>query len=109
MNNVIDKFTPAGVRSVFASTDLGLAGLSGLAFDSAGNLYVANTLGKNIERFTPDGVGSLFANTPGSAPQGLAFTDDAGVPLPLANLPEPAALSLLNGYATLLRRRCASM
>ena len=34
----------------------------GLAFDSAGNLYVANQ-GGHIQKFTPDGVGSLFANT----------------------------------------------
>ena len=33
----IYKFTPSGVRSVFAST--GLNHPSGLAFDSTGNLY----------------------------------------------------------------------
>ena len=46
----------------------------------------------------PGGVASVFASTGLSAPQGLAFTDDAGVPLPLANqrvLPEPSTFALL--------------
>jgi DNA-binding beta-propeller fold protein YncE len=39
IDNTIEKFTPGGVASVFAST--GLHNPIGLAFDSAGNLYVA--------------------------------------------------------------------
>ena len=34
-----------------------------MAFDSAGNLYVANSYGNTIGKFTPDGVGSVFAST----------------------------------------------
>src|ERR1700719_3118385 len=66
----IQKFTPGGMGSVFAS---GLRAPRGLAFDTAGNLYVANYCGNTIEKFTPGGVGSVFANSGLSGPQGLAF------------------------------------
>src|SRR5213592_4400993 len=51
----IYEFTPNGVRSTFAS---GLAGA--LAFDKAGNLFVAN--GDSIYKFTPSGMRSIFAS-----------------------------------------------
>src|SRR6266566_4101932 len=55
----IYEFTPAGVRSTFAS---GLDGPEGLAFDSAGNLFVADTFTSGaIYKFTPDGMRSTFA------------------------------------------------
>ena len=58
-NNTIERFTPGGVGSVFAS---GLNEPYGLAFDTAGNLYVANFVSSDtIEQFTPGGVGSVFA------------------------------------------------
>jgi hypothetical protein len=50
---------------------------TGLACDSAGNLYVANAGNNTIEKFTLAGVGSVFAGTGPSYPQGLAF-DSAG-------------------------------
>ncbi len=83
-NGSIEKFTPAGVASVFAM-DPGdgsvLSGPEGLAFDSAGNLYVAND-GGWIEKFTTNGTPSLFASDPGdgsvlNGPDGLAF-DSSG-------------------------------
>jgi hypothetical protein len=55
--NTIEKYTPQGVGSVFATAGMGYAGL---AFDSLGNLYTANS--GTIEKFTPDGVGTLFAS-----------------------------------------------
>ena len=74
-SNTIDKFTPGGTGSVFASSGLNFP--FSLAFDSAGNLYAANYGDNTIERFTPGGVGSVFASTGLSLPEGLAF-DSAG-------------------------------
>src|SRR5438477_471506 len=74
-DNTIERFTPGGVSSVFAST--GLNGPLCLAFDTAGNLFVVNTGDETIEKFTPGGVGSLFASTGLSGARGLAF-DSAG-------------------------------
>ena len=48
----------------------------GLAFDSTGNLFVANYGSNAIERFTPGGVASFFAGNVNS-PFDLAF-DSAG-------------------------------
>jgi hypothetical protein len=53
--DAIVRITPAGAVSVFA--DLGNDEPRGLAFDSAGNLYVAR-YGDSMEKFTPDGVAS---------------------------------------------------
>jgi len=101
----IEKFTPGGFGSVFATT--GLSGPKGLAFDSAGNLYVGNNNLGSIEKFTPAGVGSPFvAHTGTSFPDYLAFTDDAGAPLPLANqVPEPASVGAIVIVALALTRR----
>jgi sugar lactone lactonase YvrE len=75
-DNSIEKFTPGGVGTVFAS---GLNNPAGLAFDSSGNLFVAEYVGNNdgmIEKFTPGGVGSVFTSGL-NGPVGLAF-DGAG-------------------------------
>jgi len=73
----------------------------GLAFNSAGDLFVANQLGNDIIEFTPGGVGSIFASGLAN-PIALAFQ---GETLPV---PEPSALGLLAFGVfgiTLLRRR----
>jgi DNA-binding beta-propeller fold protein YncE len=73
------------VCSIFAST--GLDSPEGLAFDSAGNLYVANADYNTIEKFGTNSVGSVFASTGMDSPKGLAF-DSAGnlyVAEPLSN------------------------
>lgn len=63
------------MHGVFASTGINFA--MGLAFDSKGNLYVANNGGSTIEKFAPDGTDlGVFANNV-SRPTGLAF-DAAG-------------------------------
>ena len=109
-NNTIEKFSSTGTYlGVFASS--GLNGPLGLAFDSAGNLYAANANARTIEKFSSTGtdLGAFAVGLAGS-PQYLAFTDDAGVPLKLANqVPEPATWALLGlGLPALLgfsRRR----
>ena len=69
----MSKVTPAGVVSAFAS---GFDDPVGLAFDAAGNLYVANLLDNTVSEVTPAGVVSTFA-AGFSGPAGLAF-DSAG-------------------------------
>ena len=68
----INKFTPDGTRSTFAT------GLNprGLAFDSAGNLFATDLSTNGIYKFAADGTRSTFA-TGLNQPYGLAF-DSAG-------------------------------
>jgi DNA-binding beta-propeller fold protein YncE len=68
----IAKFSPAGVPAPFAN-DPGqsyvYANAQGMAFDSAGNLYVANYYDGTVMKFDKNGNGSVFAsglNTPES-------------------------------------------
>ena len=70
----IFKYTPSGTRTIFAS---GLYGPEGLAFNSEGNLFEADTgLEGDVYEFTPAGVQSTFASGLYSATE-LAF-DSAG-------------------------------
>ena len=66
-DNIIE-FTPSGVQSTFAS---GLSYPQGLAFNSAGNLFVSEQ-GGNIYEFTTGGARSIFASGLNN-PVGLAF------------------------------------
>src|SRR5438477_1420667 len=76
----IYKFTRAGVRTTFAS---GLDDPSALAFDSAGNLFVANihtvvqdrTFNGALYKFTASGARTMFSGL--TDPQALAF-DNVG-------------------------------
>jgi DNA-binding beta-propeller fold protein YncE len=65
---VIYEYASNGTRSAFAT---GLDSPIGLAFDSSGNLYVANSGGSggSIEKFAPNGSSTIFAL--GTNPQGL--------------------------------------
>ena len=116
------RFTTSGSGSFFAFD--GLHGPGGLAFDGTGNLYAANAASPNptfpnyfIEKFTTSGSNSVFAKSGLSQPQFLAFTNDAGVPLKLANqqVPEPSTwamlcggLGMLMGFKRLARSRSSS-
>jgi sugar lactone lactonase YvrE len=78
-NNSIRKITPAGMVSTFA----GMAGQSGnldgpggnaqfyhpqgIAVDSAGNVYVADTANNTIRKITPAGMVSTFAGMAGQS------------------------------------------
>src|SRR4030095_848971 len=72
-NGNIDEFTPNGVRSTFAS---GLTSPFALAFDSGGNLFVADEGSGAVYKLTPTGVRTTFALGL-SVTVGLAF-DSAG-------------------------------
>ena len=69
----MSKVTPAGVVRTFAS---GFNAPDALAFDAAGNLYVANESNGTVSEVTPAGQASTFASG-FSSPDGLAF-DAAG-------------------------------
>jgi hypothetical protein len=70
--SAIETFTTNGVGSVFAS---GLVSPGGMAFDSAGNLFVSLAYGSKIEEITPGGGTSTFATGASglNVPTGLAF------------------------------------
>ena len=67
--------------------------------------FVSDDWNYTIDKFTPGGVGTVFASSGFNFPRSLAFTDDAGVPLPMANLPEPASLWLLGLAGVVVIRR----
>jgi hypothetical protein len=71
----IVKFTPGGVQSPFAA---GLNSPQGLAFDGAGNLFVAELTTGNILKFTPTGARSTFT-TVAASPRSLVFDRDGNL------------------------------
>ncbi|OWK39899.1 IPT/TIG domain-containing protein [Fimbriiglobus ruber] len=60
---------PSPTVTTFAS---GFTGPEGVAFDAAGNLYVADTFADTVDKVTPGGVVSTFASGI-TAPEALAF------------------------------------
>ena len=56
------KITPGGVVSTFATLPFS-AGRYGIAIDTAGNLYVADSFLSQISKITPGGTVSLFADS----------------------------------------------
>ncbi|MGE3817822.1 MAG: FG-GAP-like repeat-containing protein [Isosphaeraceae bacterium] len=74
---LIGKATASGpVLSTFVGSGQGLSAPNNLAFDAAGNLYIANRAANNIRKVTPTGVVSTFASGL-NGPAALAF-DAAG-------------------------------
>ncbi len=67
----IFKFTPTGTMSTFASFDISSIP-AGVAFDTAGNLFVADAGTGTIFKFTPAGSRSTFASG-AISPIGIAF------------------------------------
>ncbi len=71
----VQKFTPDGIGTVFADSVFSTA--YGIAFDSAGNVYVSNLIGDNVLKFAPDGTNlGVFCSTPLNAPHGMFFDND---------------------------------
>jgi sugar lactone lactonase YvrE len=98
-NNTIRKITLAGVVSTFAGTagvppgSTNAAGAAarfefptGVATDSAGNVYVADTTNHTIRKITPLGVVTTFAGTAGVS----GITDSTGG-TPSFNSPQAVA------------------
>lgn len=81
-NNLIRKITPQGLVSTFAGS--GISGFNdgtgtvasfnsprGLAFDAAGNLYVADQANNAIRKITPAGTVSTYAANAFNTPTGV--------------------------------------
>jgi hypothetical protein len=78
-NSAIRKITPAGVVTTFAGTagtpgsadgvgaSARFAGPEGIAVDSAGNIYVADTINHTIRKITADGTVTTLAGTAGAS------------------------------------------
>ena len=101
LRNRIDKISPTGQISLFAGTGTyGFAGDGGpasaaqfrtpwgLAFDAAGNLYIADVFNNRIRKIAPDGVISTVAGT-GTA----GFSGDGG-PAISARLSGPGGVAV---------------
>jgi DNA-binding beta-propeller fold protein YncE len=73
----IEEFNSSGVGTLVANTvgnqPTGLNQPQGMAFDSAGNLYVANYGNNTIEEFNTSGVGTTFASSGLDNPQDIAI------------------------------------
>jgi sugar lactone lactonase YvrE len=81
--DTVYEYSSTGVQSVFA---IGLSSAAGLAFDSEGDLFVADTGSGDVYEYTPGGVRSTFASGL-NQPSGLAF-DASGI-LYVSQLAQP--------------------
>lgn len=61
-NGTIQKITPGGISTVFASGSL-FACPNGITVDEEDNLYVSNFSNTNIVKITPSGTATTIANT----------------------------------------------
>jgi formylglycine-generating enzyme required for sulfatase activity/sugar lactone lactonase YvrE len=73
-SGAVYQFTPGGAQSTFDSPQFP----TGIALDSAGNVYVAISEGETIYKYTPAGVRTTFA-TGILNPEGLAVDDKGNV------------------------------
>ena len=93
-SGTIFQYTPGGVQSTFATTSS--SALNGLAFNSAGDLFVASAGTGSIIEIAPGGAQSTFASGLGN-PAGIAFQP----------VPEPSVMALgaIGALAFFARRR----
>ncbi|VDA99411.1 hypothetical protein S1OALGB6SA_479, partial [Olavius algarvensis spirochete endosymbiont] len=89
------RITPAGVVSTLAGTGSAGSGNgtgtaaqfnhpAGVAVDSSGNVYVADSDNRRIRRITPAGVVSTFAGSTAGFADGIGNTAQFGLPLGVA-------------------------
>src|SRR5438093_2829845 len=98
----IFKFTPDGERIIFGSVpgvpDPQVVNL-GLAFDSAGNLYVTASSAQTIYKFAPDGARTVFVEpsqfNEGEYPAGLAFDINGNLFVSIETFSGPGADSIV--------------
>ena len=97
-NYAIEKVTPGGVVSVVAgngrygpptpgpATSSALGGISGVAVDAAGDVYISDDGNAEVDKVTPDGTLSIFAGTgqQGYPASGPATSSDLYTPGGLA-------------------------
>jgi DNA-binding beta-propeller fold protein YncE len=102
-NDTIEKFNSSGVGSTFAAYSTNGVGQYlqapiGLAFDSSGNLYVANHFTASILEYNSSGTGTLFAS-------GLGNAINLAIEVPEPSSLLLAALGALSLVAFLRRKR----
>ncbi len=83
--DTIYEINSSGNESTFATASSGLSDPHGVALDSSGNLYVANTGNGTIEKFSPGGQGSVFADLGSGEPLDLAFDNQGNLYATVAN------------------------
>ncbi len=91
--NTVVKIDSNGTQTVFANT--GLNDPHGLAFDTSGDLYVANVVSGQIVKLNPSGTPSVFVNSGLAQPIGIAF--DRGGNLYVANFPSNTIVKIDSG------------
>jgi sugar lactone lactonase YvrE len=94
------EFTPSGERIVFGTVPANdISANFGLAFDSAGNLYAANTGNQTIYKFAPNGTRTVFvgpsAFATGAYPLGLAFDSSGNLFVSIGTFTNPGADSIV--------------
>lgn len=70
--NRLRKITPSGVVSSITTDQTLFKNAAGIVVDASGNVFVANTGGKNIKKVTPQGEVIVFA-TGFTQPKGIAL------------------------------------
>jgi sugar lactone lactonase YvrE len=72
-DNTVRAVDASGATTVYATLPGAANNVQGLAFDAAGNLYVASQISNTVTMITSDGTQSAYVSTGLSAPQGIAF------------------------------------
>jgi sugar lactone lactonase YvrE len=91
----IEKYTTAGVGSLYAVLLPGTVGPQGMSFDANGNLYVASFSAGGIQKITPGGAVSTFANIVN--PTGVAISPVNGNLYTVSGLTAGSVLEITPG------------